>query len=283
MKSKALFVCMLFTFCIAAQAQVSQSDYRPMVEDGKTWCIQVGWIGENQYENRMTGDTLIDGEIWKKVYNSMWGPKQKDSYYVAMREVGKKVYAIANGSNRTRLLYDFGLKEGQTVRCGIEGNVFYCLLDKDEQPDMLLGFPLEAYLRVEHIDTIRACGDEYQFEHRRFTLTLLDAYREPIRNGNVAMTGNVVWLEGIGSASGPFSPWMPLPFQQSLYLSCKVDKTRIFDYFDYYKCYETDGIISTRHTVNESSVIHSLLGRRLTVEPQQKGVYIRGGRKYVRK
>ena len=67
---------------------------------------------------------FINGEKWKKVYNYRFWPvegKRFDTYYSSIREVGKKVYAIAKGSNRQRLLYDFDLKEGNIVRCGIEG------------------------------------------------------------------------------------------------------------------------------------------------------------------
>ena len=49
---------------------------------------------------------------------------------------------IAAGSSRPRSLYDFGLKEGDIVRCGVEGNTFACLLEVGEMPDSLLGFPL---------------------------------------------------------------------------------------------------------------------------------------------
>ena len=82
------------------------------------------------------------------------------------------------------------------VRCGVEGNAFGCLLEKDEKPDTLLGFPFESYLRVDKIDTIKV--RELQF--RRFTLTLLDAYKEYYRNGEESFINNVVWVEGIGSS-----------------------------------------------------------------------------------
>ena len=90
-------------------AQTSQVEYRPFAQDGKIWHCQVGLIKENIYDNRIDGDTLIDGENWKKVYNV---PDLRKYYYAAVRDVDKKVYAIAKGSNRPRLLYDFSLKKG---------------------------------------------------------------------------------------------------------------------------------------------------------------------------
>ena len=107
------------------------------------------------------------------------------------------------------------------VRCGVEGNAFGCLLEKDEKPDTLLGFPFESYLRVDKIDTIKV--RDLQF--RRFTLTLLDAYKEYYRTGEASVLDNVVWVEGVGSGAGPFTPWMPLPARESIFTSCCIGKT----------------------------------------------------------
>ena len=138
MKKYLLLLLMSLPFASFAQAQ--QDNYRPFAQEGKTWETREGMIMENIYGNCIDSDTLIDGENWKKVYNYHGFPEFNYSYYAAIRDVGTKVYAIAKGSSRPRLLYDFGLKEGQTVRCGVEGNAFGCLLDADEKPDTLLGF-----------------------------------------------------------------------------------------------------------------------------------------------
>ena len=92
---------------VTAQAQTSQIEYRPFAQEGKVWQCQVGGIKENVYDNHIEGDTLIGGETWKKVYNV---PDLRKYYYAAVRDVDKKVYAIAKGSDRPRLLYDFSLK-----------------------------------------------------------------------------------------------------------------------------------------------------------------------------
>ena len=281
MNARLISISLLATvmFSVTAQAQAPQSDYRPFAEDNKIWETQVGYILENNYENRVEGDTLINGENWKKVYNSVWG-SGLHSYYVALRDVGKKVYAIAKGSNRPRLLYDFGMKEGDIVRCGIEGNAFGCLLDKSEQPDTLMGFPFVSYLRVERIDTVTACG----LKHRRLTLTLLDAFREPFRNGEDVMFENVVWVEGVGSGVGPFSPWMPLPPENTLFLSCEIGKNSIFAHRDFYIPFESSGIYSYG-VVSDSSYngkLSDLQGRQLNTAPE-KGIYIRDGKKFIRK
>ena len=277
MKTRHFFAWLMIVYCLAAQAQMEQMEYRPFAQDGKTWESQVGLIMENVYGNRFDGDTIIGGENWKKVYNYYGMPEFNYSYYAAIRDVGNKVYAIAKGSNRPRLLYDFSLKEGYLVKCGKEGNAFGCLLDKDEQPDTLLGFQFVAYLRVERIDTIKARG----MQHRRFTLTLLDAFKEPFRGEEQVMIGNVVWVEGVGSGAGPFSPWMPLPPKDSFLQSCYIYKTCLFGYPDFYENDETNAVGSTPFMGNGSSIIYNLQGIQMMGKPK-KGVYIQNGRKYVK-
>lgn len=237
MITKLSFACLLCSFYISAHAQDRQDDYYPFAQEGKIWKAQVGIIMENQYGNCVDGDTLINGESWKKVYNYHGFPEFNYSYYAAIRDVGKKVYAIAKGSNRSRLLYDFNLKEGQTVRCGVEGNAFGCLLDTDERPDTLLGFEFASSLRVERIDTIETRGLKF----RRFTLTFLDHFKYPLINkqskneqGILYDTGNIIWVEGIGSNVGPFFPWWALQPQHAFVTTCYVGKTYIFGSSDFY-------------------------------------------------
>lgn len=251
---------------MSAFAQTSQLEYSPYAQDEKSWKSRVGLIPENTYYNSIDGDTLINGETWKKVYNYMYMPGLRTpSYYAAIRDVDKKVYAIAKGSNRPRLLYDFGLKEGDMVMCGMEGNAFSCLLDKDEPLDTLLGFPFIGFLMVDRIDTIKTRG----LEHRRFTLTLLDAFQDPYRIGEEGVIENVVWIEGVGSGAGPFSPWQPLPPEESLFLSCSVNGTVIFGYPDFYESYDKhggesnadvngDGVVNAADIVN---IVNKIMGK----------------------
>ena len=249
------------------QVQATSLDYEPMAQERRIWEIQVGGIKENRYVNYVLGDTLINGDVWKKVYGStLFGPYGaiRHLYHMAIRDVGKKVYAIAKGSNKPRLLYDFGLQVGETVRCGLEGNAFACLLDKDEPLDTLFGFPINFTLRVERIDTV-----EYYGQRRRFTLTLLDVYKRP-------MITNIVWDEGVGSSAGLFSPWMIMP----------QDCTSSECFFDDEEEPIIPMLLPTKVVGNNqplpsgNSILFNLPGRRLTTEPQSE-VYIRDGEKHV--
>ena len=279
MKKVLLTVCVAFVVSSYAEAQTSQLDYCPFAQDGKVWETQVGLVMENVYVNNIVGDTVINNETWKKIYNYVGFPETGLSYYAAIRDVGKKVYVIAKGSQRPRLLYDFDLKEGNIVRCGIEGNAFSCLLDKEESLDTLLGFPFKSYLRVERIDTVEACGTK----HRRFTFTLLDAYKRHYLAGENVAIEHVVWIEGVGSGAGPFSPWMPLPPRDCYMLNCKINNTILFGYPDFY---DAETMVPVSHTCyNNSEEDDSqgfvLQGRRLQGEPKH-GVYIQNGKKVMR-
>lgn len=269
---------LLMTVIHAVCAQSEQSVNRPFSEDGKLWFTQVGYIMENSYENQINGDTLINGERWMKVHNSIcgWSTGLQD-YYAAVRDAGEKVYAVAKGNSRQRLLYDFSLKVGDMIRCGLEGNAFGCLLEKDEKPDTLLGFPFVSYLRVERIDTIESHG----YFRRQFTLTLLDSFREPFRGESEGITENVTWIEGIGSAAGPFSPWTPRPPKTSISVNCYDANHHILvEYSDFYDQVKTgmESVSSARERTFHNTNGYDLQGRHLMQAPQ-KGFYIQEGKK----
>ena len=275
MKRNLIISWLLSALCISAMGQTSQLDYSPFALDGKVWDAQVGGIKENVYFYEIDGDTMINGESWKKVYNYVFPKIRFYSYYAAVRDVGNKVYAIAKGSNRPRLLYDFDMKAGNIVQCGIEGNAFLCLLDKNEPSDSLLGFPYETFLRVERIDTIEARG----LQHRRYTLTLLDAYRQPFGDEEDPIIGSVVWVEGVGSGAGPFSPWMPLPPYYSILLYCIVNHSCIFGFTDFYEAEAVNHVGRIQDIKSEKLHSYDLSGRRVSHLP--RGVYIKDGRKVV--
>lgn len=211
-------------------AQTSDMEYCPFSKEGKTWETQIGFK-ENIYCFRIDGDTLINGEKWKKVYNYKGIPDFGYTYYSAIRDVGKKVYAIEKGSSRPRLLYDFGLKVGNLVKCGVEGTSFACILENDEKPDTISGFPFVSYLKVERIDIITAHGG---LQYRRFMLTFLDSYQHPLRIEDGVEMENVIWVEGVGSGAGPFSPWLLLPPRHRINLNCFINRECIFSDTDFY-------------------------------------------------
>ena len=285
MKAKLLFAGLLSATCMSLQAQIEELEYHPFVEEGKVFKTQ-GYIKEDFTYTEIEGDTLINGETWKKVYNSMpWAGRLKHSYFAAVREEGKKVYAIAKGSDRPRLLYDFnmGFDEGSLdfVTCGIEGTDFGCLIDywSGEKCDKLLGVNFLSRLYLEDIDTVRLDDGS---ERRRFTFCLTD------RNfATIMIADSIMWIEGLGSCSGPFSPWMPrikmVEFDDeplyniSYYLNGKLitDSSGFYD-----KDNEIPSAASRPKPAREQNGIYDLQGRSLP-EKTERGIYIKDGKKFA--
>lgn len=283
MNIRLLLACLLCSAGMAALAQESEQEYRPFTRGGMIFETRVGIFKENLYISKIDADTVINGETWRKVYNyKAWPlPSKYYAYFAAVRDVGRKVYAIAKGSTRPRLLYDFDLEEEDFVKCGMEGNAFGCLLEQDEPRDMFLGFPLDNYLMVERIDTVRLHDG---LARRRFTLSLCDYFKGSIN-------GPIVWIEGLGSAAGPFSPWMPIPTPSSYYdwddipwqytsYYLNRDYIGVSYEFDKVESIEIPSAISSFEPIQENEILYDLQGRRLSDKPAS-GIYIENGEKVL--
>ena len=287
MKTRLLLVWLLLATCMSVKAQTSEPEYRPFAEEGRNWRTQVGGILENLYQSDIIGDTIISNVVWKKVYNEkpIYNIVNNQyvhyyTYYAAVRDEGKKVYAIAKGSTRPRLLYDFSLKEGDFIKCGVEGNDFGCLLDKGEPTDTLLGFPFDFFLKVDRIDTVKLYDGQ---DYRRFTLTMWDAYKD------LPIATPIVWIEGLGSGAGPFSPWMsqsPIlpgrtyPVYYTYYYmdnSC-ITRSDIF----YELNSDTPNAVNSPQSTQKNDNLYDLQGHKLSVKPERE-IYIESGKKKVMK
>lgn len=282
MRTSVLFAWLLCTTCFSVLAGAEESEYHLFAEEGKVWETKVG--GDNEYYGSIIGDTIIGGKVWKKVYTERYQGPHKPAYYAAVRDEGEKVYAIAKGSSRPRLLYDFSLKEGEMVRCGVEGNAFGCLRERNEPMDSLLGFPMGSILEVNRIDTVRLHDNS---ERRRFTFTLWSAGRD------IPLATPIVWIEGLGSGAGPFSPWMPQPPLTPIPDTC----FRIYYTFwwnnsnnaliiaksdEFYELAPSGTALSSPlQSQSWDNTIYDLGGRTLQGKPNQ-GIYIENGQKIVR-
>lgn len=278
MKTELLFASLFFVACMSAQAQTSEIEYRPFAEEGKLWETSIGGLNQYVYNGYFAGDTIIDGETWQKVY-TIAGVNR--TYYAAVRDEGKKVYAIAKGSSRARLLYDFSLKEGDFVRCGVEGTAFGCLRTKEEPRDTLHGFLLNLALKVDRIDTVTLHDG---LEHRRFTLSMWSPGKD------ILMGTPIVWIEGLGSGAGPFSPWMlqsPLlpTFDEhrafvTLWANDKLSPSLIAISDEFYEL-ESSTAVNSPQPTQEGGSPYDLQGRRLSGKPA-RGIYIENGKKIAR-
>ena len=260
-KTRLLFAWLLCATCLPAQAQTEEQEYHPFAEEGKNWMTKVGVEYYNQFYGYFIGDTIIEGKVWQKVYTEKYEGRNKSAYYAAVRDEGKKVYAIAKGSSRPRLLYDFSLKEWDIVRCGVEGSAFV------------------AVLEVNRIDTVRLRDGS---ERRRFTLTL---WSSPGKD--IPLAPPIVWIEGLGSGAGPFCPWMPQPplipkpnaeyRVYSTYWHNDNSSPSIADYDDFYDL-ESSTAVNSPQQSPRNDALYDIEGRALPKKPTN-GIYIENGKK----
>lgn len=112
-----------FLFGIIAWAQSAEYEYVPLVRDGVEWGYSQQLFGKSYYRNLIQGDTVVNGEAYKKFYTYQACEATADENLAFVREANKKVYIVFNESlmpvealyNQEYLLYDFGVKPGETV------------------------------------------------------------------------------------------------------------------------------------------------------------------------
>ena len=187
------------------------------------------------------------------------------------------MYAIFNGEDERRLLYDFGLQVGDRVRTIIQvWPTILVLLEADEEYE---GTAQE--ITLTDIDTIDVCGQEL----RRFTFKTDSQLKAPTRAGGDGSYKNFVWVEGIGSERGLLKSWCTIHDEGTMDC-CTLDGNIIFRYEDFHKENILTAIndIATSETVKSKSLNgqwYDLSGRRI-VAPPKKGVFILDGKKLIK-
>lgn len=189
MKSYFLLICLIIGYSITAQT------YYPLPESGAVWnrngnvyCPNVDPLSgvPVKYSIVLAGDTLINGISYHKLVTPYYyagslcttDPPSYDIYQGAIRQdvTAKKVYIYPkSGANSEKLLYDFTLEKGDTVRG-------YLALYTGTNPG-------NANI-VESIDSVLVGG----VYHKRWLL-----------NKNY----NAYLIEGVGCTYGLISPLPP--------------------------------------------------------------------------
>ena len=222
-----------------------------------------------------------------------------------MRESDGMVYAAAfpylrgNPEDNTlteHLLFNYGMHQGDSAYCHailstLESQGIDWLTSISPQMGMdYYGNQYSYYFRLDRIEkTTESNGQElrkYYFSaHDRRTREETPSTHEIIN-----LPEAVTWVEGVGAVDGyPF-----LAFEAGE--NWPYWAPRIEDAYSYKleKCYidekllnsraSTTGISSLQKTSSkmDANTLYDLSGRRIKGQPQ-KGVYIQGGKKYVRK
>jgi hypothetical protein len=233
---------------------IAQESYRKMLVDGRTWnmmSVTGSYLDEplvldttySSYTFEIAGDTIVEGRPCFKTKNNEY----------AYESDGKIYWYGKGGKKKWVLMYDYNLKVG---------DMFY----QDEIMKVV------EYLTVSSIDTIQVNGQNYRRYHFAEMLNPYDG-----------------WVEGIGNIYfGPFFyPFMSVLGTMYVDYRCLSvydgDKC-IFTFEDFMKeAYHSEPVTINAVQVSNSSVpLFDLSGRRIQGEPR-KGVYVRGGKKYVKK
>ena len=269
MSTRLLLFFMFSIVSFASGAQEPTNPFQYMTVEGKEWQVD----GMNY---RIAGDTIIGGEQWKKLCSNYPLGGDHDAYLAAMRQEGDKVYAIFNGEDKRRLLYDFGLQVGDRVRTIIQAwPTILVLLEADEEYE---GTAQE--ITLTDIDTIDVCGQEL----RRFTFKTDSQLKAPTRAGNGGPYKNFVWVEGVGSERGLLKSWCTIHDEGTMDC-CTLDGNIIFRYEDFHKESILTAITSPLSKIFKNTVLNSMWydisGRRL-IAPPKKGVFIVDGKKLIK-
>ncbi len=122
---KKMFILAIF-FCsfIASRAQ----NYIPMPDSNFTWMVRHG-NGENwptYYFYGITNeDTVLGGQTYHKVFRSSDTAFDNSEYFAGLRQdiATKRVYCYDHKINGERILYDFSVHAGDTVRYITGGSI----------------------------------------------------------------------------------------------------------------------------------------------------------------
>ena len=227
----------------------------PLLKDGRVWKYAAGNPFRHYYfKQYVHGDTLIEGNVWKKVYN---GAYLQGTYEKAMREEGGKVYV--HDERGTSLFLDYDAAIGAQLCQQFNRN----------------DGSLYAYAEVAGQDTLHNNGYVYD------TVELTDYYNIYI-DGDTQQweeVGSSRWIVGIGGEVGIYEPvwWENVPGITVCLISVRDGDTRI------YSAPEPlwDLGVTPIRSDPSSGPCFDLQGRRLSAAPS-RGIYIQDGKKHVR-
>ncbi|MFC2394070.1 MAG: hypothetical protein ACFNO3_01840 [Alloprevotella tannerae] len=265
MKNVLLIIALaLFGFRAAAQ------DYRPFVEEGKTWRIaRLTSLNDDptypvsHVYFRMKGDTIVAGKTWKIVRRSgvtePGDPVVYNSYCrYLVREENKRVY-FSPYPGREELMYDFNVSVGDTLALH---NIYY-FDERNTAAEFEKYSPLCDSITIVSEDKITSVGRSY----RGLILSRkLD--------GNECKAS---WIEGIGGVSDIFFQTIPLGLICGSALV--LEECSVGDEILYHD--DITGLTMPQVNPIKNTAIYDLSGRRLQAIPQ-RGVYIVNGKKYIR-
>ena len=150
----------------------AQDMYNDILAEGKTWNL-CRMDNGNMHVEGIRGDTVIDGHQCKR-YGYVG---QDDSFngYVSLYEDGDKLYYRFDRANEFSLLFDMGLSEGDTLSLTYDG---------------------DTKIQATKVGYVNARGHLLKYIEFKVVEEIGQEVDYPYTD---------VWIEGIGSANGPFT------------------------------------------------------------------------------
>lgn len=233
-------------------AQEVDDEYIPFVEEGKVWNCNAfspvyGSLIDTDVIFRISGDTLINENAYKKVYcrfDKYFGSEEQQ-YYCAVREEDCRVFIIESEKEVEKLLYDFS----------------------NPQEKKTLSYDERAFIRLPGYHPKRIPKNQFVF-----------SLRNPINEESFIGT----WLEGAGNIyTNPFGfefidEDATFGFPISVFSCINGEEKYLYDR----TWNSVPNSIQEINKESNDSNIYDFQGRRLSDKPD-KGLYIQNGKKYV--
>ena len=235
--------------------------YNTFVVEGKRWnCVNIGGNPANEptpFSYFMQGDTLIGGQVCKKMYKDD-SAASSPIYIGAFYEEGGKVYSCYSNRNELIQIYDFSCKEGETCMCyGVEKEVLRIdtIVGKDYSFRFFFLFDKMDDYMYSSLDNLTVLvdgigGDTSDFLHPGGGMGGGDGLLSCEQNGEMFYTANIV----ANNYYSDFVNWLTDLLRDRVLTGIAVPTA------------------SSLPAVND---IYDMQGRRLS-SVLRKGVYIKG-------
>ncbi len=233
---------LLLPMLVMAMSYANAQDEKVFVTEGKTWICDLGEGGDyTAFVFKLSGDTIFNDKTYKKMYKN-------DVFQYGVRQEGQKVYWAFSGNHAEELVYDFGLKKGDTF------------VYKE----------FKSY--VLDVDTINVEGIEYR-RLKMYNIFENEEINEDTEHSHY-------WIEGIGVNTEPVCPLFGRTTQTPYrFVKCVYNDKCIFTLDDFFKK-NTNGIDNLTKKDIGNAPVYDMSGRKLNAVPQ-RGLYIQGGKKRI--
>lgn len=245
--NKRIVFVILMAWCLSVSQ--AQSVYDDFLEEGKTWTYHYEnyMVGQNyDYTYTLQGDTTIHEKVCKKLYSKNKDRHGTTKYECGLFQEGKVIYKFDNQKEEATMLYDFGLKKGDSFE---KGNI-----------------------QVLSIDTIEIEGQKFRC---LFFVNTEESYN---------LQGGGFWVEGIGNSRDLlFEDPCQYPGYDGVFSDCKLNSGTIFSASDLKVLKNKITGIRTIQTVPTWKMAKCVNLGGISVNSNFKGIIVRDGRKIFNK